>query len=356
MVAVLSLPRLDPRRISGGMIIIDGSQGEGGGQILRSALTLAMLTKTPFRIEKIRANRRKPGLLRQHLTCVTAAQRISAAKVSGGEIGGTKLQFEPDDIKAGAYDFAIGSAGSTSLVFQTILPALLRAGGPSSVTLSGGTHNGSAPTFDYLEQVYLPLLRRMGASVDVMLTIAGFYPAGGGKWSAAIAPCTQLVPLIIDSSGQVRARRITADVANLPFDVADREAKVAAELLSWPEGTIKARTIKADGPGNVLAITIASEHVTEMFTAFGKCGIAAEAVAQLAVEETRAYLVAQAPVGPHLADQLLLPMALAGTGRIVTSAPTMHTASNIAIIEKFLAVEFETRRLDEHRWEIAVST
>ncbi len=337
------------------MLTIDGSQGEGGGQILRTALALAMVTGTPFAIEKIRAKRRKPGLLRQHLTCVKAATQISGAKVTGAELGALALTFAPGPIRGGEYEFAIGSAGSTTLVFQTILPALLAADAPSRVTLSGGTHNPMSPTFDYLERAFLPQLARMGAAVEVRLHKSGFYPAGGGKWHATIAPQPNLAPLILDEPGALQSRRVRADVANLPFDVAEREARQVAYLLGWPPGSAEPRTVKADGVGNVLAIEIAHEHVTEIFTGFGVREMSAEAVAARTVDDARAYLVANVPVGPHLCDQLLLPLALAGGGTFVTMPPSEHTRTNIAVIEKFLAVEIALTDLGAKRWRVTVA-
>lgn len=338
------------------MLTIDGSEGEGGGQILRTALSLAMITGTPFTLENIRAKRRKPGLHRQHLTCVKASAQITRAKVSGGEMGSRTLRFEPGDIRGGDYAFAIGTAGSTGLVFQTVLPALLTAATPSRVKLSGGTHNSAAPSFDFLERAFLPLLARMGAEIATELRQPGFYPAGGGSWHARIAPVQKLAPLVLEHAGELKSRRIVADVANIPFDVAQREIRVAVDLLSWPEATAQARTVKADGPGNVLAIELAYEHITEIFTGFGERGIAAESVATNTVGEVRAYFAAGAPVGIHLCDQLLLPMALAGGGSFVTASPSAHTRTNIAVIEKFLAVEFAATDLGAGRWRIIVST
>ena len=170
------------------MLTINGSEGEGGGQILRTALSLSAITGTPFALENIRAKRRRPALQRQHLTCVTAAAQITRAKISGAELSSGALTFEPGAIRGGAYDFAIGTSGSTILVFQTVLPILLNADAPSRVKLSGGTHNPMAPTFDYLKRAFLPQLERMGADVDVTLRQAGFYPAGGGVWQAHVSP------------------------------------------------------------------------------------------------------------------------------------------------------------------------
>ncbi len=338
------------------MLTIDGSQGEGGGQILRTALSLSMITGTPFAIEKVRAKRKKPGLLRQHLTCVAASAKISNAKVSGAELGSTAFVFEPGAIRGGAYDFAIGSAGSTALVFQTVLPALLRADAPSHVKLSGGTHNPASPTFDYLAHVFLPVLARMGAGVEIKLHKPGFYPAGGGAWHAQISPAPKLLPLVLEEAGALTSRAITASVSNLPIDIAEREAGTVAQRLSWPPGTIACRTVKADGQGNVLAVQLDYANVTEIVTSFGARDISAETVAEHAVDEVRAYLVADVPVGAHLADQLLLPCALAGGGTYITMAPTQHTRTNIAVIEKFLPVKISVAQLDKARWRVTVQS
>lgn len=337
------------------MITIDGSQGEGGGQVLRTALALSMITHTPFRIEHIRARRQRPGLLRQHLTCVTAAEKISAAKVTGAELGSKAVTFVPGPIRGGNYTFAIGTAGSTTLVFQTVLPALLYADAPARLTLSGGTHNPFAPTFDYLDRVFCPLLARMGAAVTLTLHKPGFYPAGGGVWAAAIAPA-RLEPLVLEDAGPLLAQSIRADVSNLPFNIAEREIATAATLLGWPAECGRARTVAAEGHGNVVAIEIAHSNVAEMFTGFGERKLPAEAVAAGVVEEVRDYLAAGAPVGPHLADQLLLPMALAGGGSFVTGVVSGHTRTNIAVIEAFLPVRFTMRDAGGGRTRVAVSS
>ncbi len=337
------------------MLTIDGSEGEGGGQVLRTALSLSAITGTPFALEKIRAKRRRPGLQRQHLTCVKAAAKITGAKVAGADLGSAKIVFEPAAIRGGDYEFVIGTSGSTILVFQTVLPILLRADTTSRLKLSGGTHNPMAPTFDYLERVFLPQIRRMGAIVDVSLHQTGFYPAGGGHWLASVTPTSELLPLTLEAAGTLRLRRVTADVANLPFDIAEREARKAVSELSWPADAALPRTIAADGPGNVLAIEIGTDNVTEIFTGFGDRGISAGAVAANTVKEAQAYMAAKVPVGPHLADQLLLPLALAGRGTFVTMAPTQHTRTNIAVIEKFLPVEITLNDLGNGRWRVSVS-
>jgi RNA 3'-terminal phosphate cyclase (ATP) len=336
------------------LLTIDGSRGEGGGQILRTALSLSMITGLPFRIEKIRAGRKKPGLLRQHLTCVEASKRISNAKVDGAEIGATSLTFIPNAIQGGTYTFAVGSAGSTTLVFQTILPALLQAKEPSFVTLSGGTHNPMAPTFDYLERAFLPQLARMGAHVETKLHRHGFAPAGGGRWHARITPAP-LKPLTLEDAGAPAGRRVIADVANLPYEIAERECAVTLDLLGWPRELATAREVKADGPGNVLAVEIAHANVTELITGFGARNTSAEALAGNVAREVRAYLAAKVPVGQHLSDQLLLPLALAGSGSFVTQEATPHTRTNIEIIELFLPVDFVTQELAGGQWRVTIN-
>jgi RNA 3'-terminal phosphate cyclase (ATP) len=199
------------------MLTIDGSMGEGGGQVLRSSLALSLLTSTPLRIGKIRAGRARPGLMRQHLMAVHAATTISDAEVSGAELGSTELTFRPQAIRAGDYRFAIGGAGSTTLVFQTILlPLLLGASAPSTLCFEGGTHNPMAPPFEFLQRVFLPLLARMGARVEVSLSRHGFYPAGGGRWSATVHPAARLARLDLLERGAVHTQSAVALCASVP--------------------------------------------------------------------------------------------------------------------------------------------
>lgn len=326
------------------MITIDGSIGEGGGQILRSALALSMVTGKPFKIANIRAGRQKPGLLRQHLTAVQAAATVCSAQVEGASIASQQLTFTPGPIRPGDYTFSIGTAGSTTLVFQTVLPALLCAAGPSNLTLEGGTHNPFAPPLDFLDKAFLSLLARMGPKVTVKLDRAGFYPAGGGRFVATIEPTPHLTPLHLNERGDIVGRQCTATVAGLPREIAQRELDVARRKTDWPEESFQVRTLPADqGPGNILTIEVASQHVTEVFTGFGQRGVRSEAVAEAAVAELREYLAAGVPVGKHLADQLLLPMALAGGGSFTTLPLTRHSTTNIEIIGLFLDVPMTTR-------------
>jgi RNA 3'-terminal phosphate cyclase (ATP) len=319
------------------MIAIDGAQGEGGGQILRSALSLSMCTNQPFRIENIRGNREKPGLMRQHLTAVRAAAAICEASVSGDEVGSMELTFRPGTVKPGNYSFAIGTAGSCTLVLQTLLPPLLTASDSSQIRISGGTHNKASPPVDFLQRAYLPLVERMGPRVSLELVRHGFYPRGGGEILATITPVSQLSHLSLMERGSRSGGYAEAYVAAIPLHVAQRELEIVGKMLNWPGEQLHVRGLPNDvGPGNALTLTVEHEAVTEVFTGFGEKGVSAEHVAKGAAERARAYLAAPVAVGKHLADQLLLPIALAGGGEITTLPVSAHFQSHALIIETFL--------------------
>jgi RNA 3'-terminal phosphate cyclase (ATP) len=325
-------------------ITIDGSAGEGGGQILRTSLALSLVTGKPFRIESIRAGRKKPGILRQHLTAVQAATVVSGARVSGAELGSRSLSFEPSQVQGGEYRLAVGTAGSATLVFQTVLPALLLARTPSRVTLEGGTHNPFAPPFDFLERTFLPVVRQMGAAVDVRLESHGFYPAGGGRFTVAIEPCARFGRLALSDRGPSRVHA-KALVASLPENIAKRELSVVRERLGVDRAMCRIEQVDSSvGPGNVLMITIESDISVEVVTGFGVKGVQAEKVASDACDEAEKYLRSDVPVGVHLADQLLIPMALGGGGSFRTLKPSSHTVTNVDVIRKFLNVPI---RLEE---------
>jgi RNA 3'-terminal phosphate cyclase (ATP) len=325
-------------------IQIDGSFGEGGGQILRTSLALSVVTGRPFRIVNIRANRPKGGLRRQHLTCVLAAAEVCGAKVTGAQVDSREVTFVPGPLRAGDYAFDIGSAGSTMLVLQTVLPALMRAAEPSTLTLRGGTHNVGAPPFPFLHKTFLPLLGRMGPRVDLQLERAGFAPRGGGVARVGITPVAQLKPLDLSGErGPIRRRRATARVAGLPREIAERELKTLARLLELRADECRVEELPADqGPGNLVNVEIESTALTEVFTAFGEKGIPAERLVRELAREVRAYEAHGAPVGEHLADQLLLPLALAGGGRYLTGPMSLHATTNVETVRKFLEVKIVT--------------
>jgi RNA 3'-terminal phosphate cyclase (ATP) len=326
------------------LLTIDGSQGEGGGQVLRSSLALSLVTGKPFAIENIRANRKKPGLMRQHLTAVAAAAEVGRADVQGAHIGSQRLVFRPGKVEAGNYKFSVGTAGSATLVLQTVLPALLMAGAESNLTLEGGTHNPLAPPFDFLAKTYLPLIGRMGPSVEARLVRPGFYPAGGGKFTVRVQPVQHLGRLELVERGESTARRVRALGGNLPRHIAERECRTIAQETGWDDRCFSIEEVKGSrGPGNALMIELESEHLTEVFTGFGQLGVRAEDVAKQALRDAREYLAAGAPVGQHLADQLMLPMAIGvyletGGGQFRTMRLTPHSVTHLEIIRTFLEV------------------
>nr|WP_188568883.1 RNA 3'-terminal phosphate cyclase [Undibacterium terreum] len=322
------------------MIELDGAIGEGGGQILRSALTLSMITGQAFRINNIRANRPKPGLMRQHLVAVQAAAQICNAEIGDAGIGAQLLEFVPQKIKGGDYQFAIGSAGSCTLVLQTVLPALLFADKESNIRISGGTHNPMAPPVQFLQRAYGKVLEKMGASIDIQLKRFGFYPAGGGEVLAQIQPCSQLRQISLMERGERESAFAESFIAGVAANVAKRELECVGNGMGWDESQLLVRGLPAEqGPGNVLLLTLEYQHVTEVFCAFGEKMLRAEAVAKNAIQQARHYLASGAAVGEYLADQLMLPMALAGGGKFTTSQISEHAKTNAAVIKKFLPVD-----------------
>lgn len=311
------------------MLILDGSRGEGGGQILRTALGLSIVTGRAFRIEKIRAGRSKPGLLRQHLTAVRAAKEIGDAVVEGDALGSKSLSFTPRGLRAGAHRFDIGSAGSATLVLQTILPALLHADAPSTIVLEGGTHNPSSPPFPFLRDAFAPLLARMGVRLDLTLERAGFYPAGGGLMRATIHPRRDLDPLVLLDRGDIVQRVVRVIAHRVPEHVARREIDTLASL-GWSDADTAIEEVRSPGAGNVLIASVRCEHVTEVFTGFGERGVRAEDVARRVAKEAQGWLDAGVPVGEHLADQLVIPMALSsGESAFRTVAPSLHLSMHL---------------------------
>ncbi len=335
------------------MLTIDGSVGEGGGQILRTALGLALLTGEPVRVSRIRAGRKRPGLMRQHLTALRAAAALGGAEVTGDALGSTEITFAPKGVEPGEHHFAVGTAGSTCLVLQTVLPALLTASGPTTLVLEGGTHNPLAPCFDFLERSFAPLINRMGARLALTLERAGFYPAGGGRLRVEVRPAPALAPLSLLERGARVSRTVTAIVAGLPVEVAKRELARAREVLGWDDATFRPRVQPhALGPGNALLVEIESEHVTEVVTAVGERGVAAEVVAERAAAEALAYEASGVPVGEHLADQLLIPLALAKGGAFRTVAPSRHTTTQAELVTRLTGVPI--RLIDETKgaWRV----
>ena len=344
------------------MLTIDGTTGEGGGQILRTSLSLAMITGQPVRLEHIRAKRPKPGLMRQHLACVKAAQAVCGAQVSGDELGSQTLVFEPGLLRAGEYTFAIGSAGSCLLVLQTVLPALMLADGPSELKLSGGTHNPMAPNYHFIERAFLPLLARLGVSAGTRLRRHGFYPAGGGEMWAAINPAADgLRPFNLLERGAVGEAFAESLVSAVPRRVAERELSLLKEAFGWSVDQLRIPNVRQnEGPGNALMATLAHANVTEVFTSFGEKSVSSEQVAGRVKREVQAYQSSTAAVGPYLADQLALPWALAvhqtGLAASYTASEiTEHTRTNLEVVQRFLPLRAEVLQETPARWKVALS-
>ncbi len=340
---------------------IDGAQGEGGGQVVRTSLALSCITGRPVHLTNVRAGRKKPGLLRQHLTGLRAAAAITGAEVDGDVLKSREVRFSPGPVVPGEYRFAVGSAGSANLVLQTILPPLMLANGPSTVVVEGGTHNMKSPPHRFLEATFLPQLRRFGPEVRLDLEAWGFFPAGGGRMVAHIEPVSQLHPNVSLTDASDVQLSATAVVANLPEKIAARELKVLRRRLDGLDGldstNTRVQSVPGPGPGNVVWVeaTVQAEggpHTT-VFTGFGQKGRTAEQVAKRLAGRVRVWLERGAPVCEHLADQLLIPMALAGSGTFRTGEPSLHTLTNMAVIEQFLPVSFTSEQQGDC-WTIGV--
>jgi RNA 3'-terminal phosphate cyclase (ATP) len=328
------------------MLSIDGSCGEGGGQIVRSSLALAAVTGQSVSIHRVRAGRKKPGLMRQHLAAAKAVAKVSRGRLRGAAIGSTCLSFEPQGIVPGEYVFRVSTAGSAVLVLQTVLPALLTASEPSTLHFEGGTHNPHAPPFDFLEQVYLPLLCRMGPRVSARLERYGFYPAGGGQLTVRVQGASPLAAFDLLERGEIVHRRVRSLVAHLPDHIARRECQEIGSRSGWDPGCFHCETIRdCSGPGNVVLVEIGSREVRELFTGFGRKGTPAERVAAEAWSQAEEYLAADVPVGRYLADQLILLFGLAAHGgkggRFRTLPLTPHATTHLEILAQFLEVGIE---------------
>jgi RNA 3'-terminal phosphate cyclase (ATP) len=337
------------------VIEIDGSYGEGGGQILRTSLGLSLLTGAPVHITNIRAGRKKTGLLRQHLTAVNAAVNIGEAECRGNSIGSQELYFNPSGIKTGTYRFSVGTAGSATLVLQTILPALLCAEGLSTITLEGGTHNPFAPPFDFLNKVFLNIINRMGPLVRPAIKQYGFYPAGGGSFTATITPSKKLRQIDLLHRGKMRSTHVTGIVSRLPLRIAQEEVTSILNGLDLGKECGTFQEVRSPGPGNVIMIEMVFDNITEMMTGFGQRGIPLRNIAESALEEAKRYLKHDVPVGEYLCDQLLIPFAAARGGSFRTLKPSLHTITNCHIIEKFLDIKVASKRRGDNEWEIKIN-
>ncbi len=323
-------------------VFIDGSSGEGGGQILRTSLTLSCITGKSMRIENIRAARRNPGLANQHLSCVRTACQICNGQSKGATKGSQVLDFQPGLVRSGDYHFDIGSAGSASLVVQTLLPALFLADKPSTVTVTGGTHNPMAPPFDFLNETFLPAIANAGFDGICTLIRHGFYPAGGGKITFNIQPWQKSKDQIIDLCQPVRKFRIKGRIytAKLPVRIAQRQRKLLLQSKLNIKNTEHINVEDSNGPGNCVMIRLCGSERTTVFTAFGKRGKPSEEVISEVTSIAEDFLASAAAVDRFLADQLLIYMAIAKAGSFTTNELSSHLQTNMDVIKKFLLVDF----------------
>lgn len=329
------------------MITIDGSEGEGGGQVLRNACALSLVTGEPFTIEKIRGRRDQPGLMRQHLTAIEAACTIGGLECEGLELGSDRISFRPGRVTPGDYHFAVGTAGSTALVLQTVLVPLALADKPSHLVIEGGTHAGMAPPFDFIEKCFLPVFNRMGPSVDIRIKRHGFFPRGGGRIEVDIEPAPLRRIECLDR-GVPMGQSGTVLFSSLEGKIAGRIRSAALKTLpKWDEGQLVVRELPADqGPGVTLILESAFDQVTEVVAGFGKLGLSAERLGKTAGKRMAGYEAASVFAGPYLQDQLLLPMAIAGGGAFSTVKISQHSKTAADIAARFTGRETRFEELD----------
>lgn len=334
------------------MVEVDGTFGEGGGQILRSSLALSALTGEPFHISRIRGRRPKPGLRRQHLTAVHAAQKVANAEVRGDALGSTDLTFIPGRITGGEFLFDIQTAGSATLVLQTILPPLCRAEQPSVVTIRGGTHNPMSPPFDFVADTFLPAIRWMGFHVAARLIRHGFFPAGGGEIVVHIEPVAAIRPLDFETPKGLAGISARVLLSRLPERVWEAERR-ALESLDLSFTAIERRDVSdSPGPGNCVMIVVdrgeGESQTRSVLTAFGERGRPSAQVVEEAARHARELLESGAAADRFLADQMMMYFAMAGGGSLTAPCLSNHATSNMAVIEKFLPVRFSTDPEEGH--------
>jgi len=323
-------------------VFIDGSAGEGGGQILRTSLALACVTGRAVRIENIREARRNPGLAKQHLSCVQAACAICNGKAEGAYEGSKLLDFSPGPVRSGEFSFDVGSAGSATLVMQTVLPALFLAEGPSTITVTGGTHNPLAPPFDFFRDTFLLAIADAGFHCNCELLKHGFFPAGGGKMSCLIQPRDKYSKQTINLRQRHESVNLDATIylAKLPSHIAQKQQRLLRGSGLDLRNIEQIVVTDSDGPGNAVCVRLCDGERTAVFTAFGMRGKPSEQVIDEVVRSTQRFIAADAAVDPFLADQLLIYIALCGAGSYTTSELTQHAQTNMEVTRKFLPVNF----------------
>lgn len=328
----------------GNRVEIDGRYGEGGGQILRTALTLSAILGVPLHINHIRGRRKKPGLRPQHLMAVNALAAATGARVEGARADSHELIFEPEEVRGGDFRFHIGTAGSTGLVLQTLIPVLLFAKSPSRVQIIGGTHVPWSPPFHYLKAVFLPALKKMGGQVSLEIVTWGWYPKGRGRIQASIEHTTTLKAIELSRRGRLVTVHILSAVSNLPLSIAERQRDRALRRIENLElnATISVEDAPSPGQGTFLFLAAQFEGAMGGFSSLGRRGKRAEEVADEACDQFMEFLGTKAACDAHLSDQLVPYMALAkGRSTLITHRITEHLLTNIWLVEQFLPVKFD---------------
>ena len=356
------------------MIEIDGSYREGGGQILRTALSLSCLFQKPFRILNIRKDRKIPGLRPQHLTCVHAAKLLSNAEVAGDYIGSTELLFSPRKMQTGEFFFDIGTAGSTSLVLQTLIPAIvfsnISGNQKSTITLKGGTHVPFSPSFHYLNNIFASFLKKLGIEISISIESYGFYPQGGGKIRAEIVPVKNIKPLNITERGALLKLRGYSGVGNLPLSIAERQRNTMLEeisssvihphppLIKWGFENIDIELLNVSTPGQrtFIFLQAESEHSTAGFTSLGERRKMAEIVGEEAAKEFLTYYATDAALDPHMADQIVLYLSMCNERSVfTTSCITEHLMTNLWAIGLFHAYKYSVEGEPGKPWIVRIN-
>ncbi len=337
------------------MIIIDGSYGEGGGQILRTSLSLAAITGTAFRMDNIRAGRLKPGLMRQHLTCCRAVADICGGELIGDEPSSSSLQFTPGRIRGGEYHFSIGTAGNVLLLAQAILPVLLFADRPSTAVLEGGTYTEQAPAFDFFSSTFIPCLHRMGLDIQADMECPGFYPVGGGRIRLSVIPAKSWNIFSLRERGELKSADVLAIGSRIKEKILLDELGILASQLA---GKIKlrcgCRCVESPGPGNVLIAFLKYDNITEVFSECGSYGKSRSKVASSVAGQISRYIEGGWAADRYLADQLMLPMALGAGGGFVTGPPSLHADTNRIVIRRFIDGDIKFNEINEGLYEMEV--
>jgi RNA 3'-terminal phosphate cyclase (ATP) len=340
------------------MKILDGTLGCGGGHVLRTALCISAATGQAVTVERIRADRAQPGLLRHHLSAVEAAASICDAEVQGAELGSQALVFSPGRVRPGEHHLKVGMSRSALLLLDVVLGPLLRAGEGSRVWVYGGTHTPDAPAWAFWSQAWAPLLSVLGAKVEMELASPGFAPAAGGRVAVSVQPAPEghFRPINIMARGDLVERRAWVELAHLRLDIAERERDVLLDMLGWAEDEVQVRELTgARGPGNTVAVRVQSQNITEVFTCVGTRGLRAELVAERAAHAARRYLASAAPVGRDLAERLALHMALLGQpGSFLTLPPSARLQTTAQILVEQIGAACEMERQEDRLWSVRV--